>query len=218
MQTGFYLYMYLFYAPYKVFCFMPLLFYVQTLIIKLFYEIEECLVAKLQLVSNCCHFGWYSVCAGDIRRVGIVRVGMVPVFRLGRFRKEMVVMVSVRKQFEFRRRSISRQLPCIGTVTYRFQPLRNMFNCFGTGCSIDFSVRITKGVQVVSLLLFLLSIVLVYFIHEPEFGARWRRFLWGKCVKGFHYYTICFSRGARRVSQIESKTNASNSNRFTDLV
>ena len=216
MQTGFFLYMYLFYAPYKIFCFIPLLFYVQTLIVKMFYEIEECLVARLRHVSNC------FISAGIPCALGILVVLAMSAWEWCHYflwdgvAKDGVMLLlginSVSSQIHLT------AIAVLGTQTYRFQPLRNVFNCFGTGCSIDFSVRMTKGVQIVSLLLFLLSIVLVYFIHEPEFGARWRRFLWGKCVKGFHYYTICFSRGARRVSQIESKTNASNSNRFTDLV
>ena len=87
------------------------------------------------------------------------------------------------------------QFPEDATATIRLEPLTFFFNCFGTGCGIEFNVRYTKAAQILSLLLYLLSTILVYFIYEPEFGARWRRFLWGKIV------TRSSSRGARRVAE-----------------
>ena len=62
-----------------------------------------------------------------------------------------------------------------------FGVLQYVFQCFGTNClTFDFTVYYTTGIQILGLLIFIGEGLIIFLIHQPSWFRKLRRSLWRK--------------------------------------
>ena len=176
-------------ATFNIFVRWPLMFYVESLIVKLMCLLED-VFPKVVRWWN----AWLPVKTmflGYLSR----KTTFLPKFISG---LQVVLLFAIWENVETMSHEIASEAVDIlwkvgsqqatdptGSGTFSepiyFELFNYLFQCFGTNClTFDFDISYTKGVQIVGLFIFIGEGVFLFLIHQPSWFRRLHRALWRK--------------------------------------
>lgn len=183
----------------------PLLFYVSTLVVRGVFQLEVWALLICRDWSKKKQAVFRAVLVLVLGAAAVLAIGVLEMVEWWVF--EQVIFVALQCWFESDHHDGTRFSFCIkdslasndewvARHTVKMNPLYYFWQCFGVtreeqqgpltlnypGCSIPIHITFNKQLKILSLIVFLLSIVATYAAYEPVWGRNLRRSIWKKLV------------------------------------